>query len=83
MILNGKIVYEKYPRMRPVDKHIWWSVSKSVAGTIVGLLEEQGKVDVTRPIETYIPRLAETGWKGTPQCIKQRCLCNDSVGIVV
>ena len=38
VILDGKIVYERYPRMRPRDKHIWWSVSKSVAGTIVGML---------------------------------------------
>jgi CubicO group peptidase (beta-lactamase class C family) len=66
VILEGKIVYERYPRMRPQDKHIWWSVSKSVAGTIVGLLEEQGKVDVSKPIETYIPELAKSEWKGTP-----------------
>jgi CubicO group peptidase (beta-lactamase class C family) len=66
VVLNGKIIYEKYPRMRPQDKHIWWSVSKSVAGTIVGLLEEQGKVDVRKPIETYIPELANSEWKGTP-----------------
>lgn len=66
VILDGKIIYEKYPRMRPHDKHIWWSVSKSVAGTIVGLLEEQGKVDVRKPIETYVPELAKSEWKGTP-----------------
>jgi hypothetical protein len=66
LILDGKIVYEKYPRMRPRDKHIWWSVSKSVAGTIVGLLEEQGKVDVSKPIESYIPELTKSAWKGTP-----------------
>ena len=66
VILGGKIVYEKYPRLRPQDKHIWWSVSKSIAGTIVGLLEEQGLVDVKKPIETYIPELATSQWSGTP-----------------
>ena len=66
VILDGKIVYEEYARMRPHDKHIWWSVSKSVAGTIVGLLEEQGNVDVNKPIETYIPELAKSAWNGTP-----------------
>jgi CubicO group peptidase (beta-lactamase class C family) len=66
VIHEGKIIYEMYPQMRPRDKHIWWSVSKSVAGTIVGLLEEQGKVDVKQPIETYIPELADSEWKGTP-----------------
>jgi len=66
VIIDGKIAYEKYPRMRPHDKHIWWSVSKSIAGTIVGLLEEQGLVDVNKPIETYVPELANSEWKGTP-----------------
>ena len=53
VIHRGKIAYEKYPRMRPYDKHIWWSMAKSVAGTIVGLLEEEGLVDVNNPVETY------------------------------
>ena len=66
VIHKGIIVYEKYPRMRPHDKHIWWSVSKSVAGTIVGLLEEQGLVDVTKPVETYIEEFKGTDWAGTP-----------------
>lgn len=66
VVLDGKVVYEKYPRMRPDDKHIWWSVSKTIAGTLVGILEEQGLVDVDKPIETYIPQLASSDWKGTP-----------------
>jgi CubicO group peptidase (beta-lactamase class C family) len=66
VIHKGIIVYEKYPRMRPHDKHIWWSVSKSLAGTIVGLLEEQGLVDVTKPVETYIEEFKGTDWAGTP-----------------
>lgn len=66
VVHNGKIIYEKYPRMRPSDRHLWWSVSKSVAGTIIGLLEEQGLLDVSKPIETYIPELATSEWSGTP-----------------
>ena len=66
IIHKGVIVYEKYPRMRPHDKHIWWSVSKSVAGTIVGMLEEQGLVDVSKPVETYIKQFKGTDWAGTP-----------------
>ena len=65
VILDGKIVYESYPRMRPFDRHIWWSVGKSIAGTIIGMLEEQGKVEVNEPVETYIPELARSEWKGT------------------
>ncbi len=66
VIHKGKIIYEKYPRMRPHDKHIWWSVSKSVAGTIVGMLEEQGLVDVSKSVETYIEEFKGTDWEGTP-----------------
>lgn len=66
VIKDGQIIYEKYPRMRPFDKHIWWSVSKSVAGTIVGILEEQGLVDVSEPVETYVDQLKGTDWEGTP-----------------
>lgn len=66
VVLGGEIIYEKYPRMRPFDKHIWWSISKSIAGTIIGLLEERGSINVKKPIETYIPELGKSEWKGTP-----------------
>ena len=66
VVRDGKIIYETYPRMRPNDKHIWWSVSKTFTGTAVGLLEEQGLVDVEQPIETYIAALSESAWSGTP-----------------
>lgn len=66
VIHRGKVVFEKYPRMRPLDKHDWWSTSKSVTGTLVAMLEDEGKVDVSKPIETYIPRLKGTAWAGIP-----------------
>ena len=66
VVLDGQIVYERYPRMRPNDSHVWWSVSKSVAGTMVGLLEQDGLIDVRKPIDTYIPQLVGTDWAGMP-----------------
>ena len=66
VVQEGKILYEKYSRMRPQDKHLWWSISKTFTGTIVGLLEEQGLVDVNKPIETHLPELVNSDWKGTP-----------------
>ncbi|MEH6452153.1 MAG: serine hydrolase domain-containing protein [Psychromonas sp.] len=65
VIYKGEVVYEKYPRMQPTDKHIWWSVSKSMAGTLVAMLEAKGQVDVKQPIEKYIPELKGTDWAGT------------------
>lgn len=63
---HGKIVFERYLQMRPIDKHIWWSVTKSLAGTMVALLEDDGLVDVHKPIETYIKELMDSDWRGTP-----------------
>lgn len=64
VVHQGKIVYEKYPGMRPDDHHLWFSSSKSVASLLVGLLEAEGKIDVQRPIEAYLPELAGTQWRG-------------------
>ena len=52
---RGKIVFEQYPRMRPFDKHHWWSVRKGMVGTVVAMLEDEGKVDARRSIDTYMP----------------------------
>jgi CubicO group peptidase (beta-lactamase class C family) len=63
---RGKIVFEQYPRMRPFDKHHWWSARKGVVGTVIAILEDEGKVDVHRGIENYIPELKRTAWAGVP-----------------
>ncbi|KAI9030327.1 beta-lactamase/transpeptidase-like protein [Hyaloraphidium curvatum] len=60
---EGKIVYERYPRMRPEDKHIYWSISKTTVGLMVGLLEAEGLVNVHKSIAFYIPRLRGTDWE--------------------
>ena len=66
VIHKGKIVYERYPRMQPTARHLSWSVSKTFAGLLVAQLEAERRVDINRPIESYIPELAGTDWQGTP-----------------
>lgn len=61
---DGEIVYERYVHMRPEDRHLWFSVSKLVAGLLISDLEDQGVVDVSRPVERYVPGLAGSGWEG-------------------
>ena len=61
---KGDIVYESYPRMRPYDKHLYMSVSKSLAATLIAILEDRELVDVETSIETYLPTLAGSGWDG-------------------
>lgn len=64
VVRDGRILYERYPGMREEDHHLWFSVSKTVAGLLVGLLEEEGKIDVAKSIDWYLPELAATYWKG-------------------
>ena len=61
---KGMIVYEAYPGMRDTDNHIWMSGSKTVASLLVGLLEADGRVDVNRPVDAYLPELAGSNWEG-------------------
>jgi CubicO group peptidase (beta-lactamase class C family) len=49
--------------MRPNDYHIWMSTTKTVSSLIVRLLEEEGRIDVSRTIVSYLPWLRGTGWQ--------------------
>jgi CubicO group peptidase (beta-lactamase class C family) len=64
VLQDGEIVYERYVHMSPADRHLYWSISKMVAGLLVSDLEDEGLVDVSRPIDQYIPELEGTGWEG-------------------
>jgi CubicO group peptidase (beta-lactamase class C family) len=66
VILNkGKIVFESYPRMQEYEKPTYWSTTKVMAGAVVRLLEERGLIDVSKPIDFYIPALADSVHAGT------------------
>lgn len=62
---KGKIVYEKYPRMESYEMPVYWSVAKSFVGTIIRIMEERGEIDVSLPIEHYLPEIAESDLAGT------------------
>jgi CubicO group peptidase (beta-lactamase class C family) len=62
VVCQGKVVFEQYPGMREEDSHITMSVAKTMPSLIVGLLEEEGKVDVQRTIGAYVPELESTAW---------------------
>jgi CubicO group peptidase (beta-lactamase class C family) len=63
---NGKIVYEKYPTIQPDDLHIMMSITKAVVLTALAILEDRGKIDLTTPVENYLPELRGSDWAGTP-----------------
>jgi CubicO group peptidase (beta-lactamase class C family) len=62
---GGKIVYEKYPTIQPDDFHIIMSVTKAFVLTALAILEDQGKIDLAKPVENYLPELKESDWAGT------------------
>lgn len=43
--------------MNQQDTHLWASVSKSAVGTILTMLEVEGKVDMKMSITHYVPEL--------------------------
>jgi CubicO group peptidase (beta-lactamase class C family) len=59
---KGKVVFERYKTMRPFDKHNLFSSSKVIPGTMVALLEHEGKVDVKKPVSDYVPQLKGSDW---------------------
>jgi CubicO group peptidase (beta-lactamase class C family) len=61
---KGQIAYERYPRMQGYEMPVHWSVAKQFVGSIVRILEERGEVDVSLPIEHYIPEVSESDFAG-------------------
>lgn len=63
---EGRVVFERYPRMHRHDKHLYMSVSKTLAATLIAMLEDHELIDASKSVETYVPRLARSGWFGVP-----------------
>lgn len=66
VVHKGKIVFEAYPRMKPMDKHLWFSISKTVASLAVSVLEQRGLIDVRKPVDFYLPELKGSAWANVP-----------------
>ena len=61
---KGKVVFEEYPRMEPYEKPIYWSVTKVFVSTVLAILEDRGFVNVSRPIDYYLPALGKSDYAG-------------------
>jgi len=66
VIHKGEVVFEAYPGMRDFDSHVWMSVTKTAPALVLGQLAEEGKLDVKRPIDSYLPELVGSDWAGIP-----------------
>ncbi|MCR5858066.1 serine hydrolase [Mesorhizobium sp. J428] len=62
---RGRIVMEDYRNgMKPHGTHLAMSVTKSVVGTLVGILAGEGAIDVAAPATRYLPELEATAYRG-------------------
>ena len=62
---KGTVLTEEYfSGMRPETEHLLMSVSKSLVGTVAGVLVGSGDLDPLRPITDYVPELASSGYAG-------------------
>lgn len=64
MIHKGKIVYETYTGMNPMDQHVWMSPGKSTVGLVIAQLEAEGKIDMNKMVTDYLPEFKGTNWDG-------------------
>src|SRR4051812_45847763 len=63
VVHRGAIVFQAYPRMRRDDRHLSFSVTKAFVGTLVGLLGNDGRIDLRSPVSRYLPELRATVWQ--------------------
>jgi CubicO group peptidase (beta-lactamase class C family) len=60
---QGRVVLEWYaPGMQADDRHIIFSVSKSVTGLLAGALAEAGKLDLDGDVVDYVPEAKSSGY---------------------
>ncbi len=63
VLKNGQIAAERYAGGQTAsDPHIVFSVSKSISGTLAGILVENGQLDPDAPVTRYIPEAATSAY---------------------
>jgi CubicO group peptidase (beta-lactamase class C family) len=63
VLREGVITHEWYaPGVRSDDRHILFSVTKSVTALVVGALAGQSVLDVDRHVADYVPELEQSGF---------------------
>lgn len=62
---HGEVLLEEYRRgMRADDVHLLQSVSKSITGTLTGVLAHRGALAVEDPVTAHVPELGGTSFDG-------------------
>ncbi len=62
---RGSLVAEEYlGGMGAATRHLLFSVSKSLVGTVVGVLHGAGAIELDAPVTAFVPALADCGYAG-------------------
>jgi len=64
MVHKGKVVYQAYPGMSPMDMHVWMSPGKATVGLVIAQLEAEGKIDMQKEVVDYLPEFRDSNWDG-------------------
>ncbi len=65
IVHDGRIVFEQYYNGMAADTpHLLMSVTKSVVGTVAGILAEQGLLDPEAQVSQYVPEVELSGYGG-------------------
>ena len=63
VLKDGKIINEQYFNgMGPASRHIIWSCSQAMLGSIIGVFVQNGLLDPDARVESYIPELTGSGF---------------------
>lgn len=63
VLKDGAVVHESYgPATAATTPHIIFSVSKSVTGTLAGVLVASGELDPDAPVTRYVPELSASAY---------------------
>ncbi|MEL6979853.1 MAG: serine hydrolase [Pseudomonadota bacterium] len=63
ILKDGAVIYERYfGAFKPHHHHLWASVTKSMIGMLVGILVEEGALDLGKTVAEYLPEMAESGF---------------------
>ena len=66
VLRDNQILLERYyGDMNRHDQHIWFSMTKSLVSTSLGILIEEGKIDPGKSPAHYIPELKGSGFERT------------------
>ena len=66
VVHKGKLVFEEYIGIRPWENHLWASSSKTIVGLLAHQMVEEGLLDLSVAVSTYLTELKETAWSKVP-----------------